>query len=115
MRTCCYPSHTAPISLHCLSLRQGLSSLALGASALTKKVNEAVIKPTLESVQDPNFTYNVKEYLSSVTEKVTETTKKSYGYVSQQIQASLVEGQSGSASRSRSESPRDPFVESGTV
>ena len=89
--------------------------MALGASALTKKVNEAVIKPTLESVQDPNFTYNVKEYLSSVTEKVTETTKKSYGYVSQQIQASLVEGQSGSASRSRSESPRDPFVESGTV
>ena len=56
----------------------------VGASILSKKVTE--------TVQDPNFSQNVTSYLSAVTEKVTESTKKGYGFVARQIEASLNEG-----------------------
>ncbi len=57
-----------------------------------KKVNETVIKPAAETLADPHLTYNVQEYLSNITEKVTEGSKKSYDYVSTTLTHTWQEG-----------------------
>ena len=54
------------------TLSYGLTSLMKGASYIGRKVNENVIEP----VRDPNFSYNVTTYVSSVGEKVSTSTQK---------------------------------------
>eukprot|EP00160_Parvularia_atlantis_P017172 Unigene5794_Nuclearia_a/m.17702 Unigene5794_Nuclearia_a/g.17702 ORF Unigene5794_Nuclearia_a/g.17702 Unigene5794_Nuclearia_a/m.17702 type:complete len:509 (+) Unigene5794_Nuclearia_a:112-1638(+) len=88
------------------TLSKGLSSIMVGASYVGRKVNETVLEP----VRDPNFTYNLTSYVSSITEKVADSTKKGYSYVSHSIQQSLAEGKEGSGTGAPSDAGNEPYT-----
>ena len=62
---------------------------ATQAETLTKEVNENIIKPTAQKVQDPNFTRNITTNLQSFGRTVVETGDKGFNYLTNAIAGEL--------------------------